>query len=207
MKKLFILPLCLLAFAACESRQRQPAPQNALAAAAGAYITQEDFDKKAAQYDADFQKFIATEPGRQNFLNFLINDAILNAAARDSGIADSAAYKEEIEALKAQQAQAFKERQEMLLKELFTKKLLEDGTTAVSEEEIRAYHRRYPYQIRLLHILLPDAAQAERVMRNMGRSPNRAEFEAAAKRYSIDPQTKTPAGSWSLLSPANICRK
>lgn len=203
MKKFLSLALILLALSACDEKpqEKPPLPKDTLAAVGGSPITQTDFEERVKELDPEFQKFVKTVYGRENFLNFLINEQVLIKAAQENGIPRSDEFKKEMEEIKKQQEIALKEKEEYLLNKLLMEKLEKDGTIAVSDQEIRAYHKRYPYQITVAHILLNDPVQAAAVMRRVGNIKTQSGFEEMVRTFSTDPETKKNGGKLPPFIP------
>jgi peptidyl-prolyl cis-trans isomerase C len=165
---------------------------------AGVPITQSEFDEAAAKLDKEFKDFIATAAGRENFLTFLINERLLQQAAIANDIEQSDRYKREMEKVRKEQAASFKEYRSYLLKKLLIEKLQKDNVINVTEDEIKAYHRKYPYQITISHILMSDPQKASTVMREIANVKSLDSFSEYVRKFSIDPLTKNNKG---LLSP------
>ena len=198
MKKLLPALLIICALCACDKRPpktpKDQLPQGALAVVAGAPITQADFDEAAAAMDAEFADFLKTPAGRQNFLDFLINERMLRAAAVTNNIENSAQYKEEIARFHKEQEEALKARHDYLMYTLLIEKLQKDGIIAVSEDEIKDYYRKHPYQITLAHVLVEDAQKAAEVMREMANVRTQDTFARYARQHSIDGLTNKKGG-------------
>ncbi|MDR0952978.1 MAG: peptidylprolyl isomerase [Elusimicrobiota bacterium] len=202
MKKYLALTLLLTVFCACQDKQPVPAePVDALAIVGGVPITEEIFDEKAAMLDDDFQKYVNTPAGKGNFLNLIINEELLLKAAKDDGLDNSDQYIDEISALKAEQARALQAAQNFTLTRLLMEKLTQEGVISVSEDDIKAYYKRYPYQITLLQILMSDPEQAAAVMRAMSKVKSVAKFKEAVRQFSIDPATKKSGGQLPPFIP------
>lgn len=168
-----------------------------LAVIAGTPLTQTDFDAAAQELDKDFQNFVKTPAGKENFLNFLVNERLLLAAAQ-ADIAGAPKFEEEMAVFRKEQEAALKTRRESLLRTMLMEKLRNDGVISVSEDEIKAYHRKYPYQITIAHILMDDPQKAAAVMREIGNVRTQDKFGEYARKFSADPATAKKGG---LLPP------
>ena len=65
-------------------------------------------------------------------------------------------------------------------------KLREDGTLAVTDEEIDAYYKKYPYEMTVKQIIVADAQTADEVLRSLKNSPSR--WKTLARQYSVAPE-------------------
>ena len=199
MKKLLPTLLIICALCACDKQPPQKTPKDqlpegTLAMVAGAPIKQTDFDEAAAAMDAGFADFLKTPAGKQNFLDFLINERLLRAAAISNNIENSSQYKTEMERFLKEQEEALKAKHDYLMYTLLIENLRKDGTISVSEDEVKAYYRKYPYQITLAHVLVGDAQKAAEVMREMTNVKTQDTFARYARQHSIDALTNKKGG-------------
>ena len=202
MKKL-LLPILALTLCACHKKQEeQNTPQApVLAQISGEAITEADFNAQAAELDDSFKKFLQTDIGKENFLNYLINEKLMLKAAKDAGLEQNPDYIKEIKDIETEQKTRLEKAKAYALNRLLLQKLYEDGTIAVSEEEIKAYHKKYPYQIYLLEILLTDPKEAADVTRAIRNSKTKQTFEDAVKKFSKDPVSKKNKGALEPFIP------
>ncbi|MBR1979833.1 peptidylprolyl isomerase [Candidatus Proelusimicrobium excrementi] len=202
MKKL-LLPILALTLCACHKKQEeQHTPQApVLAQISGEAITEADFNAQAAELDDSFKKFLQTDIGKENFLNYLINEKLMLKAAKDAGLEQNPDYIKEIKDIETEQKTRLEKAKAYALNRLLLQKLYEDGTIAVSEEEIKAYHKKYPYQIYLLEILLTDPKEAADVTRAIRNSKTKQTFEDAVKKFSKDPVSKKNKGALEPFIP------
>jgi parvulin-like peptidyl-prolyl isomerase len=202
MKKFLSSAFLICLFCACDKPAQQQEKQllhdDTLALVGAMPITQTDFDTRTVGMDKEFKDFIKTPAGRENFLNFLINERLLYTAAADNKIEQSKEFISEMEKIQKEQETAFEEHRRYLMGKLLTEKLQKSGVLAVKEEEVRAYHRKYPYQITIAHILMSDPQKAAAVMREAGAARTLANFGELVRKFSIAPNTKKDDG---VLTP------
>ncbi len=163
-------------------------------------ITQKDIDDKAREFDVNFNTFFKTEAGRKNFLDMLINEALLQNDADDKNISQSPDYQTQIGQFKTWQAQALEDFERRTKRQLLINKLEAEGKISVSEEEVQAYYRRYSYQIYLRHILLNDPEKAGVLTREL-KKRNVNTFIEHARTSSLDPFTKQAGGQLPPFIP------
>ena len=186
-----ILFFCLLTcLCACTQKetfvepQPQPLQENALAKVAGYVITQEEFDKKASFLDPAFQKYIKTPQGKQNFLNYLISERLLQQEALFKNLQNEPEYQQKISDIIKQQEENLQNAKEFLLRKALMEDVYNQGITYVSEEEIKAYHKKYPYEIKILQIILNDAQEAAQVMNAVKNIKTQSKFQEAIRQFS-----------------------
>lgn len=202
-----ILIVCLLTcLCACAKKDvpLEPVPpleENALAKVAGYVITQEEFDQKAQFLDDSFQKYIKTPQGKQNFLNYLIGEKLLEQEALFKNLQQDPQYQQEINDIIKQQEESLKRAKEFLLKKKLMEELYNQGITYVSEDEIKNYYKKYPYEIKILQIVLNDALEAAQVMNAVKSTKTQNSFKEAVARFSKDPLAKQNKGALPPFIP------
>ncbi len=181
------LVLCLIAAAllcACAKKTPQAAKSSdALLARVGKYrITQADFERKAAYVSPEYQKFIGTASGKKQFLQILIREKLIVAAASDSDVSKNPLYKQQVAQMKDDLDNRLREFQEYALTKMWLDSLNKQGTISVAEDEIRAYYTKYPYEVSMSDIMIDDPAQATDLLRQA----KRGNFAGLAKAHSLD---------------------
>ena len=203
MRKIIIF--CLLAFlCACvqkESTTIPPLEDNALAKVAGYQITQEEFDKRASFLDPSFQQYIKTPQGKQNFLNYLISERLLLQEALFKNLQNDPEYEQEIANIIKQQAENLQRAKEFLLRKKLMEELYTQGITYVGEEEIKAYYKKYPYEIKILQIILNNPQEAAQVMNAVKNIKSQNNFKEAVRQFSKDPSAKENKGALEPFIP------
>lgn len=204
MKKILFPIFSALLICACNTDQQEKAPaaqEGVMAIVSGEAVTEEYFAKEAANLDEDFKKFLATPIGKENFLNYLINEKLFIKAAKDLGLEQNPQYIKEISDIKREQEERLAKAKEYALNRLLMQKLYDDGTISVTEEEMKAYHDKYPYQIYLLEILLQDAKEAADVTRAIRNAKTKQTFQNAVRQFSKDPVSKKNKGELPPFIP------
>lgn len=207
MTKYFLIPLfSILCFCACSKSGGKDYPSqtlrepSVLAKVGGENITQEDFDKKAQNLDEDFSSFIKTPVGRDNFLDLIISEKLFLKEAQSEGFDKEEDYQKQVADLQEQLKESLAAAKEFMLMNMLSEKLEKEGVTSVSEEEIKAYYKKYPYQISLLQILVADPQLAADLTKQL-KGASQARFLEAVKRFSIDPVTKDNGGRLEPFIP------
>lgn len=208
-----ILIVCLLTcLCACAKKDVPlepvtPLEENALAKVAGYVITQEEFDQKAQFLDDSFQKYIKTPQGKQNFLNYLIGEKLLEQEALFKNLQQDPQYQQEINDIIKQQEESLKRAKEFLLKKKLMEELYNQGITYVSEDEIKNYYKKYPYEIKILQIVLNDALEAAQVMNAVKSTKTQNSFKEAVARFSKDPLAKQNKGALPPFIPGEYLQE
>lgn len=208
MKKTLFLATLILTCVACSSKQESNLPgpliynnSPVLAYVNNQPITQEDFDRAANNLDDNFKKFVTTESGRANFLSFLISEKLLLADAMDRGINLTQEYRAEITALEEAQRAALETAKNFALRRNLLESLAQDGTLGVTEEEIKDYYKKYPYEITIKQFIISDSQKAADVMKQMRNIHTAARFADFAKQFSDEPLAKKSGGDMPPFIP------
>src|SRR2546430_11184192 len=102
--------LCgILALAACGSRDP------VLAKVGKLKITNSEFQRKLGEVAPEYQNYVQTPHGRRQFLDVLIREKMILAAAADSGVQKTTEYNRQLAELKAEADERLKEGREYLL--------------------------------------------------------------------------------------------
>ncbi|MFA5161979.1 MAG: peptidylprolyl isomerase [Elusimicrobiales bacterium] len=154
-------------------------------------ITFEELQRKSADVPAEYRSFVDSPAGRRQFLQILIREKLIVAAASDSDVAGSDAYRGEAARMKEDMEARLRESREYLLTKMWLDALERKGVLAVSESEIEQHYRQYPEEISASHILLSDPGEAARLLKSLRAG---ASFSAAAKERSLDAETAPQGG-------------
>lgn len=162
-----------------------------MAKVGGLVISQADFRRKLADVAEGYQNYLVTPSGRRQFLDVLIREKLILAAAMRSGVPQADEFKAEMQRLKEEEEVRLREGRDYLLTRLWLDDLRSKGVLRASEDDAREYHRKYPLEIHLSHILLATPEEAEAAA-NKTRSGS--SFAAAAKSLSLDSSTAVEGG-------------
>ncbi|MGD9642034.1 MAG: peptidylprolyl isomerase [Elusimicrobiales bacterium] len=148
-------------------------------------ITESYLQAKFAEISPAAQEYLASKPGRKQFLDVLIHERLMLLAARKSRVASGDDYKARIREKEAEIKQTMEDYKDFML----TRMWIEDmrgNELKVSDEEVAEYYQKYPYKVSLAHILMPSYEEAEKVVRKLKAG---ADFDRTAKEYSLDKET------------------
>ena len=177
MKKIFAVAGAVLMLAACSKQDGK-----VVARVGSEKITEGYVQEKFSEISPAAQEYLATKPGRKQFLDVLIHERLMLMAARKSRVASGADYKARVK----QKEQEMKDTLAAYKDYMLTKMWVDDMRATelkVSEAETRDYYDKYPYTVTLAHILLPSYEEAEVVVRKI---KSGADFERTAREYSLD---------------------
>lgn len=181
------LGLLSLVLAASACRPKDPI----IAKVGSLVITQSDFQRKLADVPQNFQGYVLTPNGRRQFLDILIREKMILAAANASDVRKSADFRTQLQRLKDDEDERLREGRDYLLTRMWQDDLRTRGVTKASEDEARDYYRRHPVEVEIRHILLatPDEAQVVAKKARAGVS-----FAQLAKDSSLDAATAADGG-------------
>ncbi|MFA6316167.1 MAG: peptidylprolyl isomerase [Elusimicrobiota bacterium] len=159
-------------------------------------ITKAEFERKLAEVSIGYQNYVRTPNGRRQFLDVLLREKLMLAAALDSGAPKSKAFKDEMGRLRAEQEAALAEQADFLATRIWLDGLRESGVIAAGVDEAREYHRKHPLEVGLSHILTATSEDAEAMAQKVRGGMS---FAAAAKAASLDFETAADGGK---MAPA-----
>ena len=194
MKKYSLVCLSLLLLAACHKTQEpdaaegtEPAADEIIVAQVGPdVITQQQLDDRLAVLTQDDRKFAQTAVGRRNFINLLARERLIALDAKDEKLDQSDVYLTAMEDKRQQLKDIYEEYGNQLLGRLWEQSLTEKGILTVTDEEISAYYDKYPYEMTIKQIIIPDAQTADAVYRELRRAKSR--WNTLEKQYSTAPE-------------------
>lgn len=181
--------LCL---AACQSKPadetspKPAAPANVAAKVGPVSITEQEVNDRLALVDEDDREFAQTPIGRQNFINILVREKLSELAAKEAGVDSSDTYLSALEDKRNQLKEIYDDFAKQTLVRLWEQQLEDSGKVAVSDEEISAYYKKYPYEMTIKQIIISNAQTADQVLRTLKRSPSR--WKEMERQYSVSPQ-------------------
>ncbi|MCX5784696.1 MAG: peptidylprolyl isomerase [Elusimicrobia bacterium] len=145
-------------------------------------LTESYVNEKLMEISPNAQQYLATKPGRKQFLDILIHEKLLELAARKSPVADSAEYKARVKQMELEMRAKLGEYKDFTLTKMWVESLRSDKLK-VTDDEAEAYYQKYPYKIVVDHIILDNSEEAEKTMKRLKAG---ADFTRTAKEYSMD---------------------
>ena len=198
----------ILALAACAPKFEEPQQEQhvlttspVLAYVDNQPITQEDFDRAADNLEDNFKSFVNTKAGRATFISFLISEKLLLTDALHRKLDQTPEYQQEMRALEEAQKIALENAKNFALRRMLFDSLVQDGTLNVTEDEMKEYYKKYPYEITIRQLIISDPQKAATVMREMRNVRTVARFADYAKQYSEDPVSKKTGGEMQPFIP------
>ncbi|MBI5241567.1 MAG: peptidylprolyl isomerase [Elusimicrobia bacterium] len=182
-----ILPFLAAAFLAAGCRGRD----SIVAKVGPLKITESEFQRKLAEVAQDYQSYVATPNGRRQFLDILIREKLILAAAQGSGVPKSVDFRVQWDRLKAEEEERLREGRDYLLTRMWLENLRSDGALKVGDDEIRDYHRRYPMETEVRHILCASPVEAEELGKKARAG---AGFAVLARDHSLDAASAADGG-------------
>ena len=177
MKRLLTLLGVVLTLAAC-SRQ----DGKVIARVGSEKITEAYVQEKFSEISPAAQAYLATKPGRKQFLDVLIHERLMLMAARKSRVASGDDYKSRVREKETEMKQTLQDYKNFMLTRMWVEDM-RSNELKVTDEEVRAYYEKYPYKVTLAHILLSNSEEAEKAMHKI---KSGADFEKTAREFSLD---------------------
>ncbi|MBI4678351.1 MAG: peptidylprolyl isomerase [Elusimicrobia bacterium] len=154
-------------------------------------IGKTEFERKLAEVSVGYQNYVNTPNGRKQFLDVLVREKLMLAAALDSDAQRSPIFRSEMERLQAEQEQTLREQKDFLVTRLWLEGLRQNGVINTGVGEARDYHRKHPLEVGVSHILTATSEEAQELEKNIRSGMS---FAAAAKAHSLDFETAADGG-------------
>lgn len=190
MKKiLFWAPVLMLA--ACRGEK-----DSVLARVGKLKITQSEFQRKLGEVSPGYQDYVLTPSGRRQFLDVLVREKLVLAAAQQSDIPRSVDFRTRLDQLRRDEEERVREGGEAMLTTMWLEDLRKRGGLQPSDDEIRAYLGKYPNEVEIRHVLLAASDKAEAVAKSLRAGAN---FAKVAQKESLDAATAAMGGRFGPL--------
>lgn len=184
MRVIFLLIL-FLGMSGCRRRDPLVAKVGALA------VSKSEFHRKLSEVAQSYQNYVITPNGRRQFLDILIREKMILAAAQASEVRKSPQYRAQLAQLKAEEAERVREGSEYLLTRFWLEDLRQKGALKAGEDEARDYYRKHPAEVSVRHILIAAPNEAAEIFQ---RARGGASFAFLAKTKSLDAETAAAGG-------------
>ena len=157
-------------------------------------ITEGEFSRKLGEVSQSYQSYVITPNGRRQFLDILIREKMILAAAKGAGTERSTDFKAQMARLRSEEEERLREGHDYLLTQMWLEQLRDKGTLKTTEDEARDYWKRHPTEVEVRHILLATSSEAEQLAK---KARGGANFAQLAKERSLDAATAAQGGKMS----------
>jgi parvulin-like peptidyl-prolyl isomerase len=190
-RAVLLLPAVAALFAACRG-DRDPV----LVRVGKLTITQSEFQRKLSEVSPTYQDYVLTPSGRRQFLDVLVREKLVLAAAQHSDVPRSAAFRNQVDQLRRDEEDRVRDGSDALLTKMWIEDLRAHGDLAVSDVEVRDYLEKHPTEVLFRHVLLGTPDKAEAIAKKLRAGAN---FAEVAKAESLDATTAAKGGEFPPL--------
>ena len=148
-------------------------------------LTEKDIHARLGMLSREDYNFAQTLIGRQNLIQVILREKLILADALAQNIQQSADYKKSAQEKKQQLSDIYREYTRQLLVDLWYQKQRSTGALDISNEEIAAYYKKYPYEMTVQQIIVDNAQTADQVLRTLKHSPGR--WKEMSRQYNTAP--------------------
>lgn len=184
-RALLILGAALL-FSACRG-EKDPV----IARVGKLKITQSEFQRKLGEVSQGYQDYVLSPSGRRQFLDVLIREKLVLAAAQQSDVPRSGEFRGRLEQLRKEEEDRVREGGDYLLTSMWIEDLRRRGELKIDENEVREYIAKHPVEVEMRHVLLGTPESAAEVAKKLRAGAN---FAKVAKEESLDAATAGDGG-------------
>lgn len=195
MKKFLLLILALSFLTACEKKQAldietdletAPTKDIIVAEVGPIQISQRQLEERLSLLPQEDQEFAQTSVGRKNFLHLLAREQLITLDAKEENLDKQDFYLTALEDKREQLKEIYLSFSSDLLNRMWEEHMREKGIIAVTDEEITQYYDKYPYEMTIKQLIIPDAETADAVWRELKRSKSR--WREMERQYSKAPE-------------------
>ena len=191
MRRALFLAAFALILAACRG-EKDPV----LARVGKLKITQSEFQRKLAEVSQGYQDYVLTPSGRRQFLDVLIREKLVLAAAQRSDVPRSADFRARLDQLRRDEEERVRDGSEALLTTMWVEDIRSRGELKVTDAEVRDYIAKNPLEVEVRHVLLATPEKAESVAKRLRGGAN---FAKIAHDESLDAATAADGGKFPPL--------
>ncbi len=180
----------LLLLAGCHKKEELPAGKRTdeVAVRIGdTLITQEDIAQRLPLLSEKDRAFAQTDIGRQNLIQIITREKLIEADARHNQLDQDPEYKKLLEEKREQLEKTYDDFAQQLLTQFWYAKQQTDGPINVTEKEIKDYYAKYPYEMTLKQIIVSNAQTADQLLRSLKGNPS--SWNSLSRQYNIAPDS------------------
>ena len=196
MKIFRIFLLGSLLTVACQQPSQQPArpkkvvknePNTIAVAQVGPeIISKPELEKRLNTLPLEDLSFATSQVGQHNFIHLLVREKLAQLDAQEKGLNRLEPYQQALQEKRAELDDIYQAYALQTLLNLWEQDLYEQGTISVSEKDIDAYHKKYPYEMTIKQIIVDDAQTADMLLKELKHSKSR--WKELERRYSVAPE-------------------
>ena len=184
-----LLSLCL--FTACQQQASVPQetpsqPAAELPGRISHVVSQDEIDARIPFLSKEDQAFVQTSIGRQNLLQIAAREKLIALAAEAEGLAKNADYQAQLTQKRRQLDKIYQDYATQLLESFWYERQRQKGALAVTEEEIKDYFDKYPYEMTAKQIVVDNAETADQLLRTLKSS--RSRWNEMSRQYNTAPE-------------------
>lgn len=188
MTKQALFLLIAFTLAACHPQESaQNAAQSTAARVGEQTITEADLAARRALLSKEDREFSNTPIGRQNLLQIITREKLIQIAAQEEGLDKTPEYLSLLQDKRQQLDEIYQDFARYTLEQFWYDKQQTGGLTAVSDKEVDEYYKKYPYEMTVKQIILDNAQTADQVLRTLKGSPGR--WKEMERQYSVAPES------------------
>ena len=202
-KALFLLIISLLFTASCSKFSGKG---RLIAEIGSEKVYMDDVYDKLEELPSNYEKYLQSETGRNQFMDILVKERLLLELARKRGIAKRPEIKSEIAEYRKNYKKQMDEYRENLYVSTFLAEL-QENEFSITEGDVKQYYEdnkdkfASPVEITLSHILLSSSDDAKKVLNRLEEGEK---FGKLAEEVSIDPQSNTNGGELGTFREGDL---
>ncbi|OGS23275.1 MAG: hypothetical protein A2252_09330 [Elusimicrobia bacterium RIFOXYA2_FULL_39_19] len=181
------------------------ADNRVVAKVGGEKITLKDVASRIKSLPFGYQEYLATESGQKQFVDIIVRQKIILAAARKGNVHKRKEVAQALKDFRQEYESKIKQYEEELIIETYLKEI--ESSMNVTDDDVQKYylsHKRdflQPSEVKLSHILLSTKEDALKAVKQL---KSGKDFEDLAKEISLDPATSKQGGDLGAFKSAEL---
>ncbi len=183
----FTLAICLTACTQNPTDAPEPDTPETAGRIGTNTISQQEVEERARLLSKQDQLFAQTELGKQALLQTVAREKLILADAQATKLDKQPDYQQFLQQERTRLEKAYQTFADELLTRIWYEAQTQAGGPAyASEDEMKAYFRKYPYEMTIKQIIVENAQTADEVLRTLKHAPSH--WAAMSRQYGITPE-------------------
>ena len=149
-------------------------------------VSSQDIDARLPFLSKEDQQFVKTPLGKQNMLQLIAREKLIALAAQNDGLDKNPDYRALLTQKRTQLDKIYQDYAAQTLENFWYETQRQRGTLTVTDEEIEAYYKKYPYEMTIKQIIVDNAETADQLLRAL--KSNKSRWKEISRQYNTAPE-------------------
>jgi len=187
MRYFWLLGLVVVSLASCQKENHTPDADTVAVRVGDTFVTQTDVAARQRFLTKAEKSFVQTPVGRQNLVQIIAREKLIAADAKNNQLDLNPEYQNLLAEKRKELDEIYADYAAHLLERLwYREQTKEHGRAEVTEEEMKNYFEKYPYEMTVKQIIVDNAQTADQVLHTLKGHP--AQWNTLSRQYNIAPE-------------------